>query len=177
MRFDGSSWFEEDDDLQVFVPGLMATGILVSIVMLLWDGVKRFLPDLGRRRRAARLSMQTSGRINDLVSIELGEAPSFTQVERVRRSRGAALLLAVVSSVSTATVSLMTLAAYQAGHGPLAGRGWTLTVGMSAAGAFGLLTTTWLFAALGSERLPAWVERAQGLWPVGALPEPSEDDR
>lgn len=176
MRRAGPSWFEEDDDLQVFVPGLMATGILVSIGMLIWDGLKKFLPDVGRRQRAATLARRTSGRVNDLLSIGQGESPSFTKVERVRRARGPALLLASAAAVLAATISLLTIAAYQAEQGTLAGRGWTLTAGMSVAGAFGALATAWLFAALGNDPLPAWAERSQGCWPIGALPQPSESD-
>jgi hypothetical protein len=175
MVRDRGAWLDEDGDLQVFVPGLMATGILVSICMFIWDGVKRFLPDVGRRQRAARVAMNTSGRVSDLVSVESGEAPAYARVQRVRRTRGIALLLAIGSLVTAAVISYLTVGIYMSGSGTLAGRGWTLSMGFGLAGAIAVAGLVWLTVALMDERLPAWLERTQMRWPIGVLPEPSED--
>lgn len=169
-------WFEEDGDLQVFVPGLMATGILVSVGMFVWDGVRKLFPDIGRRRQAARLTMRSAGRVNDLASIDAGEAPEPAHVARVRRTRSAALLLAISALAVGAAISVVTLAAYNSGEGTLAGRGWTLSMGFSVVAALVLSSAMWLCAALMGEQLPSWPHRAQARWPIGVLPEPTEAD-
>lgn len=169
------AWLDEDDGLQVFVPGLMATGILVSIGMFIWDAVKKFLPQFGRRQRAAHLATLSSGRVSDLASVELGEAPSVGHVDRVRRSRGSALLHAIGAFAVALVIAMTTFGAYAARTGTLGGRGWTLSMGLSVAGVALVVGLVWLLTALADERLPAWAEKAQTRWPIGVLPEPAED--
>jgi hypothetical protein len=172
---DRASWLDDDGELQVFVPGLMATGILVSIGMFIWDGVRKFMPDLGARKRAARLSMQTNGRVNDLVSIERGLPPAPVRIQRVRRTRGSALLLAVLAWTAALSIGFATLTAFTSEGTSFSGRGWTLSMGMSVmftCGAFGI---AWLYSALVKQG-PQWVTKAQTRWPIGMLPEIDERD-
>jgi hypothetical protein len=177
MVRDRARWLDEDGDLQVFVPGLMATGILVSICMLIWDGVKRFVPDLGARRRAARLRMHTTGRVNDLASIERGMPPAPMQVERVSRGRGRSLLLAIGALAAAGVSGFLTIAAYSTPGGSFSGRGWTLSMGLSLAGICAAFGTTWLCVALSDqENERAWLARARTRWPIGVLPSPDESD-
>ena len=173
---DRSSWFDEEADLQVFVPGLMATGILVSIGMFVWDAVHKLLPDVGKRRQAARLAQRASGRVSDLNSIEWGEVPTAARILRVRRTRGAALLWSIAAFIAAGAAAVMTWGAYSARTGSLAGRGWTLSMGFSVTGAFAVFGIIWLCAALLSEQLPSWLDKAQARWPIGVLPEPTESD-
>ena len=170
------SWLDEDDELQVFVPGLMATGILVSIGMLIWDGINRFLPDIGRKQRAARFAERVSGRMSDLSSIDEGTAPAYTRVPRVRRSRGSSLLMSVGALAISAASAYVTLSAYTESEGVLAGRGWTLTMGLTVAGAFGWLSFAWLLSSVRAGQLPTWIETAHTRWPLGTLPEPGDGD-
>lgn len=168
------SWLDDGEDLQVFVPGLMATGILVSIGMLIWDGIKKVFPDVGSRQRAATSTERTLGRVRDLTSIETGESPAAVRVRRIRRSRGSSLRLALVAlSVCGATI-YMTLTTYSEGEGPLAGRGWTLSLGLMLAASFGLLAVGWLWSSSTSDRMPGWMETSHSRWPLGVLPKPDD---
>ena len=175
MVRDRARWLDEDGDLQVFVPGLMATGILVSVGMFIWDGVKQFLPDVGARKRAARLTMHSAGRVNDLMSIERGLAPTLPRIRRVRRSRGSALLLAVIALTAAATATFVTLAAFATEGTSFSGRGWTLSMGATVVFMFGVPGIAWLCSALLDDG-PRWVARAQTRWPIGALPAIDESD-
>jgi hypothetical protein len=170
------TWLDEDDELGVFVPGLMATGILVSIGMLIWDGIRRFLPDLGRKQRAARSVGRVSGRMSDLASIEQNEPPSYVRVHRVRRSRRSALVLSACALTASAATFYIAFSAYHESEGPLAGRGWTLSTGLVAAGGFAWLCFAWLLSCLTSGPLPTWIETAHNRWPLGTLPQPGDGD-
>ena len=169
-------WHDEDEGLQVFVPGLMATGILVSIGMFIWDGIKKFLPDMGGRQRAARLRKQTAGRVNDLTGIDRGVAPIPVHMERVRRSRGSALLLALGAFALAASVGFVTTVAYSGTGSSFSGRGWTLSMGGGVVVTSLLLGSTWLWSAL-VDNSPAWLTRAQARWPIGGFPDIDETDR
>ena len=166
------SWLYEDDgDLQVFVPGLMAGGILVSIGMLVWDAIKKLIPNTTRRARAAELHVRAVGRVNDLLSVEAGEAPRPGRVERIVRNRLAAAGLALAALAGAGTIAFMTFGAYSARTGTLAHRGWTLTGGFSVAGVATALGLVWVASAAYGHRAPAWLRRAATRWPVGALPD------
>lgn len=169
-------WFDDDDGLGVFVPGLMATGILASIGMFVWDGVRRVIPDFGRRQRAATSALHTSGRVSDLTAVTLGQPPLATPTPRARRSRGIALLLALASFVAAGTLASLTLAAYLANEGRLAGRGWTLSAGFAVVAGFVTLGLVWLISALADERVPKWIAALNAHWPIGALPDPRDTE-
>jgi hypothetical protein len=171
------SWFDDDADLQVFVPGLMATGILVSIVMLIWDGIKRFIPDVGRRSRAARQAEMTSGRVNDLASIELGDVPLRERVQRSQRNRVKSLCLTVICGIASSGLAAGTFEVYNGTEGTLAHRGWTLSVGLGAAAVVAVLGLLWLLTAIVPQRAqPRWLQNAQTHWPIGDLPAATEAD-
>jgi hypothetical protein len=177
MRRERGAWLDDDGDLQVFVPGLMATGILVSIVMLIWDGIKRFLPDLGRKQRAVTMAERTFGRVNDLASIELGDAPGRQRVGRVRRGRLASLCLAGVSWLASTGIAAVTFEAYNATSGRLAGRGWTLSIGLGLATVLATLGAIWMLSSLlSATSQPRWLRGAHERWPIGDLPDLTERD-
>lgn len=177
MVRDRTRWLDEEGDLHVFVPGLMATGILVSICMFVWDGVRKFMPDVGARKRSARIRMQAAGRANDLTAVELGLAPRAMHIQRVRRARRSALLLAGTAFVVAATVGFITLVAYTGTGGSFAGRGWTLSMGGSVALTSAALGIAALCAALYDPvSEPRWLARAGTRWPLGVLPNADEID-
>jgi hypothetical protein len=175
MVRDRARWLDDDGDLQVFVPGLMATGILVSVGMFIWDGVKKFLPDIGARKRAARLNMHSAGRVNDLMSIERGLAPTPVRIQRVRRSRTSALVLAMATLVTAATAAFVTFTAFSTEGTSFYGRGWTLSMGAAVVFMFGAPGVAWLCSAFLDDG-PRWVARAQTHWPIGSLPAIEESD-
>jgi hypothetical protein len=170
-----STWFDDEAELHVFVPGLMATGILVSVVMFVWDGAKKFLPDIGTRKRALRSRERAAGRVNDLMAVGGWVTPAAVRSPRVRRSRGAALALAASACIVAIGITSLTIAAYSTEGGSFSGRGWTLSMGLGAAGICVASATAWLCGALVEEG-PIWLQRAQTMWPIGTLPPPEQSD-
>jgi hypothetical protein len=166
---------DADDGLHVFVPGLMVTGILVSMGMLISDGVKKVAPSRGHRARAIAIEKKVRGRIADLTSVGLGVAPAAARIDRVpRRRRKSALLAAVASAISVAIVS-MTIDVYEDSMGTLDHRGWTLTAGFLIAAIPAALGIAWLAGALYKSERPEWLRRLQGMWPIGELPDLTKD--
>lgn len=152
----------------------MGAGILLSIVMLLSDAVRRVFPVRGERARAARARMVARGRAHDLLAVGSGRPPRPARVRHVPRSRTGSLLLGVFAGVTTATVVAATEAVFNAQAGLLAERGWTLGAGYSLAAIFGAAGTVWLMSALLGEARPRWLERLASWPPLGGLPYPEE---
>jgi hypothetical protein len=166
----------ETGDLNVFVPGLMAAGILTSMAMLVADGAKRLWPSRGRRARAIELDRRAAGRVSDLLSVGLGTAPIPKRIDRIPRSAISSFAIAVVSMTAALGVARTTIGAYTARTGELSSRGWTLTVGLGVAGALALLGGVALLLALsrGHTRHP-WLLAAARRWPLGQLPDPTQE--
>jgi hypothetical protein len=156
----------------VFVPGLMGAGLIVSIVMLASDGLRRLLPVRGERARAVHVATRARARVHDLVSVRTGEPPLSAAVSRVPRSRPVSLGLGALALAGAAAIMAGSVVVYR-GHGSLlSGRGWPLGVGAALAlplGAAGLVLL--LSGALGPRR-PGWLERLARMEPLGALPDP-----
>src|ERR687896_178713 len=144
----------ETGDLNVFVPGLMAAGILVSMAMLIADG-----------------------RVSDLESIGLGMAPVPKRIERIPRSAITSSALAFVSSTAAHGIARTTIGSYTARTGELAGRGWTLSIGLGLAGTFAIFGAVALMLALtrGRTHRP-WLLIAARRWPLGQLPHPTQEE-
>lgn len=158
----------------VFVPGLMGAGILLSIVMLVSDGLRRVLPVRGERARAVRAEIAAVGRARDLLAVERGRPPRPHRVRQVPRERGPSLVLGALSTTVAVTVGRVTLTIFESRTGVLADRGWTLGFGYSAAALFGLAGLVWLAsAALGSTR-PPWLDRLARWGPLGTDPDAGE---
>jgi hypothetical protein len=165
----------EDAGLNVFVPGLMAAGILLSIVMLAADATKALLPSRGQRARHARIARRLRGRVNDLESIALGVAPHPFKVEREPRGVIASIAVALASLAATYAIVAATVGAYSARTGSLSHRGWTLSGGFGLASlcaAVGVLALINVFLREG--RRPLWLEQASRHWLLGRLPRTRE---
>lgn len=163
-------------DRGVFVPGLMGAGILLSIVMLISDGLKKLFPVRGERARAARLVSSARGRAYDLMAVGRGVPPLPHRVQRIPRPRVPAFVLGVVAAGITVALISITRSIFEAKTGILADRGWTLGAGYTAAGLFAAGSAIWLLsAAFGSAR-PRWLEYLAGWGPLGVLPGAPETD-
>jgi hypothetical protein len=158
--------------LAVFIPGLMGAGIIVSIVMLVSDGLRRLLPVRGDRARGVHVSRRARARVHDLVSVRTGEAPLPVTVLRVPRPRSVSLALGALALAGAVAIMVGAVVVYR-GHGSvLSGRGWPLGGGAVLAfplGAAGLVLL--LSSALGPRR-PGWLDRLARMEPLGALPDP-----
>jgi hypothetical protein len=156
----------------VFVPGLMGAGIIVSVVMLVSDGLRQLLPARGGRARAVHITTRAQARVHDLVSVRTGEPPLPATVARVPRPRAVSLALGALALVCAAAIMAGAVVVYR-GHGSvLSGRGWPLGGGVALAlplGAAGLVLL--LSGALGPRR-PGWLDRIARMEPLGALPDP-----
>ena len=164
-------------DLNVFVPGLMAAGILVSMAMLIADGAKRLWPSRGRRARVIELNRRAAGRVRDLESIGLGIAPAPLRIERIPRSAIASSAIGFASLTVALGIARGAIGMYTARTGALSGRGWTLSVGLGVAGVCAIFGTVALLLALtrGRSRQP-WLLVAARRWPLGQLPELKQEE-
>jgi hypothetical protein len=167
----------EVGDLNVFVPGLMAAGILMSMAMLIADGAKRLWPSRGHRARLIALDRLAAGRVSDLESIGLGVAPVPKQVVRTPRNATTSAAIAFVSLSAALGIARTTIGLYTARTGELAGRGWTLSLGIGLASAFASFGIVALLLALtrGRTRRP-WLLIAARRWPLGQLPAPTPEE-
>ena len=97
-------WAEDGGDMNVFVPGLMGAGILISGAILVADGVRHLLPSRGVRRR---LNVMRGVR---RIVVDLADAAGIEIAERNlihRRARSRWLYL----SVAMGAVALAVIAA------------------------------------------------------------------
>lgn len=169
-------WFTDDaeDGLNVFVPGLMVTGIIVSMVMLVSDGIRRLIPSRGKKARAVRIELRSMGRIRDLTSVGLGVAPTPPRIERVARSRVSAFVLAAAALAVAGILTVATVGAYTSPGTTLYERGWTLSFGLGLAAVPALIGILTLLSAVFRAEGPEWVRAATRHWPVGTLPHVDE---
>lgn len=162
------------DESGVFVPGLMGAGILLSIVMLVSDGLRRMFPVRGERARAARLEANALGRVQDLRSVARGVAPHPVRVRHVPRPRIASALLGLLAAGIAVALISATQSIYHAEAGVLADRGWTLGAGYSGAAIFGTGAAVWILSSVTGPARPRWLERAAAVPPLGGLPDPAQ---
>lgn len=158
----------------VFVPGLMGAGILLSIVMLVSDGIKKLFPVRGERARAAKARAAARGRAHDLLAVGSGRPPQPARVRHVPRSRAGSLVLGVLAGATATAVVSATQAVFHSDTGVLAERGWTLGAGYSLAVLFGIAGAVWLSSALLGAARPRWLETLASWPPLGGLPYPEE---
>ena len=161
------------DGLNVFVPGLMGAGILLSGAILVSDGVRKLLPSQGVRRR---LNVVRGVR---RIVVDLAEAAGTTIEERnlIRRERrsGWLYLLVTLSTLPLAyIVARWGFNAYGSTGSTLEGNAMALFYGLSAAvvlGAVGLVTATLIPPRLTPPRFICWLVSRTPLGRLSAPPE------
>ncbi len=158
----------------VFVPGLMGAGILLSIVMLASDGIKKLFPVRGERARVARARVAARGRAHDLLAVGSGRPPQPARVRHVPRSRVGSLALGLIGGLTAAAVVAATQAIFHSQTGVLAERGWTLGAGYSLAAIFSVAGAVWVTSGLLGDARPRWLETLASWPPLGGLPYPEE---
>lgn len=158
--------------LAVFIPGLMGAGIIVSIVMLVSDGIRRLLPVRGERARAVHIATRAQARVHDLVSVRTGEPPLPATVSRVPRPRAVSLALGALALAGAGAIMVGAVVVYR-GHGSVwSGRGWPLGVGLALALPLGAAGLVLLLSGAVGPRRPGWLERLARMEPLGVLPDP-----
>ena len=159
----------------VFVPGLMGAGILLSIAMLLGDGVRKVFPTRGERARAARIRSIALGRANDLRAVGQGVAPAPARVRRVPRRRFPALFLGLFAAVAAGALFALTQSFFDTDMVRLSGREeWGVGLGFAGAALFGAGALVWLLSGVLGTRGPEWVVRLASVPPLGQLPQSDE---
>jgi hypothetical protein len=158
--------------LAVFIPGIMGAGIIVSIVMLVSDGLRRLVPVRGARARAVHIATRTQARVHDLVSVRTGEPPLPATVSRVPRPRAVSLALGALALAGAGAIMVGAVVVYR-GHGSVwSGRGWPLGVGLALALPLGLAGLVLLSSGVLGPRRPGWLDRLARTEPLGVLPDP-----
>ena len=156
----------------VFVPGLMGAGILVSILMLASDGIRKLFPVRGTRARAVRIQSIAVGRANDLRAVGQGVAPVPARIRHVPRRRLPALLLGVLAGGTAVALVVATESFFDSGMVRLSGREeWGEGAGFALAGLFGLGAAVWLLSGVLGPRRPEWIVRLASLPALGQLPD------
>lgn len=156
----------------VFVPGLMGAGILVSIAMLVADGMRRLRPAVRGRARVWVQAVRAQGRVHDLVAVHSGEAPVSPPLPRVTRPRPAAFLLGVLAIAAGVAALLGAFELYRGSTGALGNRGWTIGAGLGVAVPLGGAGVVWLAAASLGASAPGWLRRIAATGVLGTLPDP-----
>jgi len=158
--------------LAVFIPGLMGAGLIVSIVMLVSDGLRRLLPVRGQRARAVHIAKGAQARVHDLVSVRTGEPPLLATVSRVPRPRAVSLTLGALALTGAGAIMVGAVIVYR-GHGSVwSGRGWPLGVGLALALPLGAAGLVLLLSGVLGPRRPGWLDRLARTEPLGTLPDP-----
>jgi hypothetical protein len=169
---DADDW-EIDERTNVFVPGLMGAGILLSGAILISDGVRRLLPSQGVRRR---LNVVHGVR---RIIVDLAEAAGMEIEERnlLRRERRTSWLYLLMSAVTLPLAFLVGrwgFNAYNSVGSSLEGNAMAIFYGMFVAvvlGAVGLVGITLWFPRLDPPRSVAWLVDRTAL---GRLTEPPD---
>jgi hypothetical protein len=163
-----------DEAANVFVPGLMGAGILLSGAILISDGVRRLLPSQGVRRR---LNVVHGVR---RIIVDLAEAAGMEIEERnlIRRERRTSWLYLLMSAVTFPLAFLVGrwgINAFSSTGSSLEGNAMAIYYGMFAAtvlGAVGLVGLTLLVPRLNPPRPVAWLIARTAL---GQLIEPPDE--
>lgn len=154
--------------LAVFVPGLMGAGILLSGALLLADGVRRLMPNLGARRRLA-----VTRAVHSVVG-QAAKAAGYTITERrplLRRPRPRGVYLSVGVGLATAGVLAIRtgLAAYRDPNATLHLNPWAIALGDIAGIALLILALGSLTLAVFTGRHPRFLQRLVATTAVGRL--------
>ncbi len=172
-RHDGGEWAGEGDGLNVFVPGLMGAGILLSGAILVSDGVRKLLPSRGIRRR---LNVVRGVR---RIVVDMADAAGISIEEhnlelRERRSVWLYILVTVTTLPLATVVGRWGFNAYNSTGSALEGNAIAIGYGISAAivlASVGLLTATLLVPRLGPPQPVVWVLERTLLGRLAAPPD------
>lgn len=158
--------FDEEVGLTVLVPGLMGLGFLISLVMLVADGIGRILPRSGRRRAVAIASLSPA-RVSDVIAVVTGSPPTPRAVTRVPRPRIQALTLAVIAGAGAVVAVVVGIEG--AAEVGVDRQAWVLGFGVFVAAILAGLAVLWLGTVVTGRSAPRWLRRLHNSWPLGTL--------
>ncbi|MGQ0669189.1 MAG: hypothetical protein ACT4PO_05895 [Actinomycetota bacterium] len=162
--------------LAVFVPGLMGAGILVSGAILLADGARKLMPNLGLRRRMS-VARAVHGVVEGVARTAGYEVPEHYLLPREPRSRRAYLGIGLVLTALAALALRAGVLAYTRHGGTLESNPWAIVLG-AVVGAPLLLGAALMFALLVlHRRAPRPILRLIASTPLGRLTLPPDDPR
>ncbi|HSR14686.1 MAG TPA: hypothetical protein VLL51_02995 [Gemmatimonadales bacterium] len=163
--------------LAVFLPGIMGAGIVLSVVILVADALRRVLPSGSERRSAA-----VARGVDELVArtAQAASRPIAPRAEPARdlRSRTFYALLATLTAMAAAYLINGGVAVYT-GEGGLAGNPWPLGWGVGTGATLGLVSLGASIVAVVHHRLPSPLRRFIAGSPIGRLraPDPGYAER
>lgn len=172
-RQQSDEWAGKGDGLNVFVPGLMGAGILLSGAILVSDGVRKLLPSRGVRRK-----LNVARGVRRIVA-DMAEAADMTIEERnlmcrERRSAWLYLLVTVTSVPAAVVVARWGFNAYSSSGSSLEGNAMAIFYGLIAAAVLasvGLVTATLVFPRLDPPRRVGWLLERTLLGRLSAPPD------
>ncbi len=168
MRWVAEWTDDHEQGFNVLVPGLMGAGFLLSVLVLVVDWFSKKFPLSAHRRRVME-ERSARGRVSDLAAVVDGRAPGPAQVLRVPRSPGRALILAFTALI-LAVVSAV--AGIEAGiHVSPDRRAWVVGPLVALAVPLTIAGVVWVMTAFTVGRRPAWLVRANSVWPLGVYPD------
>jgi hypothetical protein len=161
-------WLTEDQDgTNVFIPGLMGAGLLVSVGMLLADGVRRLDPLRTRAARERAILAYAEGRVRDLHAVAIGTTPVPPRLAYAPRSRAARLTTGGIAlGLATAAV-WWSIAMYHSTGSVLSDRAWTVGAGVLVGLALALPGLVLLASGALGRAAPGWLTHLAGRPPLG----------
>lgn len=166
-------WAEMPEGLNVFVPGLMGAGILLSAVILVSDGVRKLLPNRGVRRRL-KVVLAVRRIVVDVAEAAGIDVEERNLVRRERRPAAVYLLVAFVALPLAVLVARWGFNAYSSSGSALEGNAMAIFYGMVGALAVGLPGLVSLWLSMPRLRPPQAVNWLVRRTPFGRLSAPPE---
>ncbi|MGH9026147.1 MAG: hypothetical protein ACRDWD_08530 [Acidimicrobiia bacterium] len=170
-------WLTEDQDgTNVFVPGLMGAGLLVSMAMLAADGFRRLDPFRAEATRERATQAHAEGRVRDLHAVASGTTATPPRFTRDPRGRPVSLTGGVLALGLAVAAVWWSFVIYNSTGSVLSDRGWTLGGGGLIALALAGPGLVLLASGLLGSATPDWLTRLATRPPLGRAAGVESDD-
>lgn len=160
----------EDEPLHVFVPGVMGAGIILSVIILVAEGIRKTFPSHGVRREV-EVARGVQGVVAGAARAAGYPPGKWIGPRRVLRSRVFYAILSIGCTMAATLLINGGVAAYTSTEG-LAGNPWPLGWGIGLGTGFALVALGSLIVAVVHRRLPRAIRHLVADTPVGRLRPP-----
>jgi hypothetical protein len=161
-------WLTEDQDgTNVFVPGLLGAGLLISMVMLVSDGLRRIDPLRAQAARERETMAHAEGRVRDLHAVVSGREAEPPRFAYEPRGRFATLIGGLVAVALAVAVVWWSIGIYHGTGSVLNDRGWTIGGGVLVALILAFPGLLLLSSGLLGTAEPEWLKRLAARPPLG----------
>jgi len=170
-------WLTEDQEgTNVFIPGLMGAGLLVSMAMLVADGIRKVDPLRSQATRERAVALHAEGRARDIAAVPTGHHAEPPKLEYERRGRLTSVIAGVIGLVVAVAVVWWSITIYYGTGSVLSDRGWTVGGGVLIALLLAVPGFVLLASGASGRAAPAWLARLSQR-PVLGRPVPLTADR